>query len=1221
MMTQEYDVFICHRGETKRNFVSVLGGMLRSKGITCFVDYRMPTGNDVQLEINGAIEKSKVFIVVLSPDFAGSTWCLDEIGEIMRIRDLRGTPRKVIPVFYDVQKKDTLYDLTQVKRSNAEKINRWGKALEDVCKLDEFVYDSSSTLQWEKSQEIVAKVEDFLISHRTIPDQGTKMPIWRECINYDVFICHWHLDTQRNVVSVLRGMLLCKSITPFVGGYGKDDGGSALDSDIIQAIENSRVHVIFLSPNFVCSKRCLEEVVYIMNIQGSPGTSDASRKPAVVPVFYDMKPSTARYQKEGKAYYLEEAQKSSTADDRERWASALHHLSLLHGLEYDSCSTFQWEKLYDVVKIVEASAKKITPRNYWSNHEALYVKKIDEVFKELELQEKREHVFLAGVYGRETSEFSDLLVQRLGSNFCRVCQLNNIMEKACQPNGIWKLVQQMRSDLIHPSKSSDLIQPSTSNDVKRCQLLLENERCLVVLDDLGNDIDKIKTLLEDLKSILRNNSLVVVASQFQHTLQELNVHKFINLSSLESKRDFLNICYTERDGINKAFLSHLSETFDMLGLDVRLLNEDKLMSDSTCLRDAKVTLCIISKSFSIDEFKSMFTNAAIPPKIVYYVSYGSYPTDESMPKSVFKMEVDFEKAESRIGMHDQLRDMGRHIIREERRDRAWDEETTNEILQERNAWSSLRGLSVWSHIPLPEDASDWTSLPLLRILVVKADWRDAERGRLCPQHIFRNVRCGGLRWLRWAGAPFEELPQGLCSTNIRVLELPDSNISEVPTASLPNLEHLDLSRCYKLKRLDMTSLSSLRVLVLDYCTSLATLSSLPTTLEILRLIMGVESVEDASLPNLRGLTIIRCPKLKRLALHATSLEELNLRECEGLQDLDSKGLSSLRVLVLDRCTSLATLSSLPTTLEILSLDMYWRWTGSLESVEDASLPNLRELTITRCPKLKRLALHATSLEKLNLGVCEGLQDLDSKGLSSLRVLVLDCCTSLATLSSLPTTLKILSFKMGCSLESVEDASLPNLRELTITRCPKLKRLALHATSLEKVNLWACEGLQDLDSKGLSSLPTTLESLNIDDASLPNLRELTITRCPKLKRLALHATSLEKLNLWGCEGLQDLDSKGLSSLRVLDLGGCKSLATLSSLPTTLEILSLEMADWLTGSLESVEDASLPNLRELTITRCPKLKRLALHATSLEKLNLWGCEGLQDLDSKGSIYTFL
>ncbi|KAH7430963.1 hypothetical protein KP509_08G022600 [Ceratopteris richardii] len=1458
-MTQEYDVFICHRGETKRNFVSVLGGMLRSKGITCFVDYRMPIGNDVKLEIKGAIEKSKVFIVVLSPHFAQSKWCLDEIGDIMEIQDRMGTSRKVIPVFYDVesemvrqQEKGTSYDLTKVKRSDAKKIGRWGKALKDVCELDRFDYNSSSMLQWEKSEEIVAKVEDFLISHRIIPGLGTKMPICRECVNYDVFICHWHKDTQRNVVSVLRGMLLCKSITPFVGGYGKDDVGSALDSDIIQAIKNSRVHVIFLSPKFVCSKRCLEEVFHIMEIQR---TSDASHKPTVVPIFYDTEPSTVRYQIEGNAYYLDEAQKSSTADERERWASALHDLSLLHGVEYDPCSeyTFQWEKLYDVVKIVEASAKKNTPWNFRSKHEALYVKKIDEVFKELEQQEKREHVFLVGVYGRETSEFSDLMVQRLRSNFSGVCKLNNIMEKACQPNGISKIVQQMLSDLIHPSKSSDLIQPSTSNDVKRCQLRLENESCLVVLDDLGNDIDKIKTLLEDLKSILGNNSLVVVASQFQHTLQELNVHKFISLSSLESKRDFLNICYTERDGIHEAFLSHLSETFDMHGLDVRLLNEDKLMGDSTCLQDAKVILCVISKSFRLGEFKRMCTNAAIPSKIVY-VSYGSYPTDESIPKPFFKMKVDSEKEKfnipqfkrmvnevvqalnerreeimgaidfpvglahrsyhiersirdcvlgsensvqcfglvgmggigkttiatsifnkihsqfessffslntkaevkakgsvdmqkkiiakllksrsddakidneeqgkvvlsskvkhinalivfddvdddrhlkafceplqsslapksviivttrdrsivesatstmifdikgldeemskrlfywhafrepkppadlenisqsvikacqglplslkiigshlhgksdreywedslkllqkgkedifdvlrisfdglgtdekeafldiccflihedveltcmileacysvgkthlntlknkclittyvdeddgrrSRIGMHDQLRDMGRHIIlqkKRKRRYRAWDEETANEILQEKKARSSLRGLSVGSHIPFPEEASGCRSLRELRILVVKHDYlRDrthnhAERGRLRPQDIFRTVRCRKLRWLRWEGAPFEELPQGLCSTKIQVLELPYSKISEVP------------------------SLSSLRVLRLDGCTSLATLSSLPTTLEILSLEMAdwqpgsLESVEDASLPNLRDLTIRNCPKLKRLALHAISLKKLDLWGCDGLEDLDCKGLSSLRVLDLDICTFLATLSSLPTTLERLSLDMHseiYETEGSLESVEDASLPNLRDLTITSCPKLKRLALHATSLENLNLWRCEGLEDLDCKGLSSLRVLHLDDCTSLATLSSLPTTLESLSVEMydtEGSLESVEDASLPNLRDLTITSCPKLKRLALHAISLENLNLRECEGLEDLDCKALCSLET-----------------LGVAECTSLEKLNLsNCASLRELYLRRCGKLEFLDVEGCTSLKCLDIGGC------------------------------------------------------------------------------------
>ncbi|KAH7431024.1 hypothetical protein KP509_08G025600 [Ceratopteris richardii] len=35
----------------------------------------------------------------------------------------------------------------------------------------------------------------------------------------------------------------------------------------------------------------------------------------------------------------------------------------------------------------------------------------------------------------------------------------------------------------------------------------------------------------------------------------------------------------------------------------------------------------------------------------------------------------------RIRVHDQLRDMGRYIILKERRDRAWDEETVNEIFQ------------------------------------------------------------------------------------------------------------------------------------------------------------------------------------------------------------------------------------------------------------------------------------------------------------------------------------------------------------------------------------------------------------------------------------------------------------------------------------------------------------------------------------------------------------
>ncbi|KAH7430752.1 hypothetical protein KP509_08G012800 [Ceratopteris richardii] len=1281
---------------------------------------------------------------------------------------------------------------------------------------------------------------------------------------------------------------------------------------------------------------------------------------------------------------------------------------------------FQWGELYDIVKIVEASAQKISALNHGSKYETLYLQKINEVLKDLELQEKSEHVFLVGLYGRKKSELSNLLVEILGRTFHRVCKLSNIMEKAYQLDGISNIVRQTLSDLI---------QLGTSNDVRRCQLLLENERCLVVLDDLGNDIDKIKKLLEELKSILRNRSLVVVASQFQHTLQELNVHKIINLSSLDNKRDSLHICYTKRDGINDAFLSNLSETFDMLGLSVRLLNEDNLMSDSTCLRDAKVIICIISKSLSIGEFKSMCTNAAIPPKNIVYVSYGSNPTDESMPKPFFKLEVDFEKAKlnrpqfksmvnevvqalnerreeimgaidfpvglaqrstdigcsildcvsrsehsvqcfglvgmggvgkttlamsifnkihskfersffslntrsevqgkgvsglvdlqkkimakllnqtadvridnvhngkmvlsSRlkninalivlddvddvgqldalceplqsclgpksvviittrdrrliksaqsmttfdiegldkemskwlfywhafmkpkppadleevsqmvveacnglplslkvlgshlstnfdrkyweesliylhetnndifkalrisfegldnaqkeafldvccfligkredlacmvleaiyktgrtilevlkdrclititthyfgtvklIGMHDQLRDMGRHIIRQERRDRAWDEETANEILQHENARSSLRGLSVWGDIPFTEEASDCRHLPQLRILVVKEPWpegtySDAERAALYPHVIFRNVRCGELRWLQWESAPFEELPQGLCSTKIQVLELPESEISEVPTACLPNLQHLDLTACEKLKGFDLGigTLTALRNLHLAHCSLLDSvykdttsvfLTSLPTTLRVICFSMDIEpeygsmkGVEDASLPNLRHLSI-SCSQLKRLALHMTSLEILDMRGSYGLEDMDCKGLSSLQVLTLDYCKFLATLSSLPTTLRSLSLRMDFdddsdedeyedgrlKQNGSPESVEDAWLPNLTDLSITGSTKLKRLALRATSLERLDLRRCGELEDLDCKGLSSLQILILDACKSLASLSSLPTTLRKLSLNMSLhieseygsqdesgSLESVEEASLPDLRDLIVTRCPKLKRLSLLATSLERLDLRECEGLEDLDCKGLSSLqvltldgctslvtlfslPTTLRTLSlempndvgsletVEEVWLPNLRDLTINWCFDLKRLALHAPSLEILDLTGCGELEDFDFNGVPSLQVLILDDCVSVATLSSLPTTLRTLSFScMMD--IGSLESVEAASLPNLRDLTITDCPKLKKLALHATSMERMELRECEGFEDLDCNG------
>ncbi|KAH7431133.1 hypothetical protein KP509_08G031500 [Ceratopteris richardii] len=1496
-MSQKYDVFLCHRGpDTKRNFVSVLSGMLRSKGISCFVDYRMHKGEKVNCQIDSAIQSSRVFIVILSPKFATSTWCLEELLKIMKMEGIRGTPNPpVVPVFYDVdcnlvqqQEANTSYDLSGKKERHPDKIESWSKALKDVGGLDGFIYESGNMLQWEISEEIVAKVESYL-SHNMVVDQRKKTRILMGRLAYDVFICHWRLDTQLKAVSVLRGILLSRGITPLVIGYGKNDGESESMCDVLNAIKSSKVHVIFLSPNFASSKQCLEELVHIMNTQDS---TDVFPKPTVLPIFYDVEPSTVRHQQTD--YDLKKIP-GSTEEERERWASALCQVSLLHGSEYktDSKYQFQWETLYDIVKNVEACTRSVIPWN-----DGPYVEKINQVLKVLEVQEKSDHVSVVGIYGSNKSELANILVKRLGREFGRVCHLTNVMEKACQRDGVSNIVEKVSLDLIQ------------SDDVRICQQRLANERCLVMLEDLGNDIERMKNLLEEVKAILRNGSLLVLANQFQHMLQELNVPFIV---TLEHERGILNICYAEADRINEDFLIHLRETFHMLGLDVHLLNKDQLMSDRTRLEDAKVIVCIISRTFSNGDLKSMFPNADIRSKIIH-ISYGSYPsTDESIPEPLFKMEIDFERKEldkgqfrkmvntvvqtlqrhkeimepavdfpvglagrssdivsyiqdcvamsgkslqcfglvgmggagkttlamsiynkihskfegsffsvntraevqdkgrlglvavqkrilanllrskedvtindevhgkavlskklnnvialvilddvdderhldalykplqsslgaksvviittrdrkilesaeatktfdieglgkemskwlfnwhafmrpkppveleevservieacnglplalkvvgshlynvndkpcweesftylqknnskifdvlrisfdglqndekevfldiccflidegedlacavlnacygmgrtylheleskclvstyvdydennwlrriefdydenkrvRRIRVHDLLRDMGRWIIRRERRDRAWDEETTSEILQDERARASLRGLSIRGDSPLPVEASHsgWlprlnrgvglghgpTCLPHLRILVVKHDFRKppSTKRRLCPRFFFKNVRCGELRWLRWESAPFEQLPRGLRSTKLGVVELPGSDIRELRMATLPKLEHLNLRSCEELKALGssigmLIDLKYLNLFGCDRIKSLPTDMTSLSSLEHLKLssyhkldCKGFSSLQTLKLSNCRGLEQFDCKGLsslqdlrvgitclKRIAGEAPSLQRLELRGCEGLQDLDCKGFPSLQHLKFVWCCDLKRIPGDAPSLQILELRNCW----GLEELDCKGLSFLQDLRLgNTC--LKRIAGEAPSLQRLELRDCEGLQELDCKGLSSLQ-------------------------------------------HLQFIDCHKLTRIAGDAPSLQRLELSHCEGLEELDCKGLSSL-----------------QYLKLCNCHKLKRIAGEAPSLQRLELSHLEGLEELDCKGLPSLEVLKLHICESLKTLCSLPTTLQKLRLSYCK----QLESVDVSGCTCLRRVSIDCCNRL----------------------------------
>ena len=138
-----YDVFLSFRREDTRNgFTSNLNGMLCQNGINTFMDDKLPRGEEISTELLEAIERSRISIIVLSENYASSTWCLDELVKIL---ECKKNGQIVLPVFYMVDPSDirnqkgkfgeVLKKHEKRFKDNMEKVQGWRKALTETGKI------------------------------------------------------------------------------------------------------------------------------------------------------------------------------------------------------------------------------------------------------------------------------------------------------------------------------------------------------------------------------------------------------------------------------------------------------------------------------------------------------------------------------------------------------------------------------------------------------------------------------------------------------------------------------------------------------------------------------------------------------------------------------------------------------------------------------------------------------------------------------------------------------------------------------------------------------------------------------------------------------------------------------------------------------------------------------------------------------------------------------
>jgi hypothetical protein len=146
---------------------------------------------------------------------------------------------------------------------------------------------------------------------QTLPSPSK--PRW----NYDVFLSFRGENTRKTFTDHLYTALVQAGIRTF-----RDDDelprGNHISTDLLKAIQGSRISIVVLSQGYASSRWCLDELVEILNCKNSIGQT-------LLPIFYDVNPSDMRKQAGtfAEAFSRHEKQFWAEMERVQKWRAAL----------------------------------------------------------------------------------------------------------------------------------------------------------------------------------------------------------------------------------------------------------------------------------------------------------------------------------------------------------------------------------------------------------------------------------------------------------------------------------------------------------------------------------------------------------------------------------------------------------------------------------------------------------------------------------------------------------------------------------------------------------------------------------------------------------------------------------------------------------------------------------------------------------------------------------
>ncbi|KAL0798572.1 hypothetical protein Bca101_053747 [Brassica carinata] len=156
-----------HGADVRTNFLSHVLKELRSKGIDVFIDNDIERSKSIGPALIEAIRGSRIAIVLLSQNYASSTWCLNELVEIMNCKEEFG--QTVMSLFYQVDPTDVKKqtgDFGKVFRKTCvgktkDEIQRWKHALTEVAQIAGF-HSTNGKIEAQMIEDIASDVSNKL---------------------------------------------------------------------------------------------------------------------------------------------------------------------------------------------------------------------------------------------------------------------------------------------------------------------------------------------------------------------------------------------------------------------------------------------------------------------------------------------------------------------------------------------------------------------------------------------------------------------------------------------------------------------------------------------------------------------------------------------------------------------------------------------------------------------------------------------------------------------------------------------------------------------------------------------------------------------------------------------------------------------------------------------------------------------------------------------------